>query len=55
MRSATFAIVVAFLYNTGTAAPLITYESPCECLRRRPLANKEVEDLARHYEKQMHD
>jgi hypothetical protein len=31
MTRATFTIAVAFLCSTAAAAPLITYESPCEC------------------------
>jgi hypothetical protein len=31
MRRATFTIAVAFLCSTAAAAPLVTYESPCEC------------------------
>ena len=31
MTRATFTIAVAFLCSTATAAPLVTYESPCEC------------------------
>src|SRR5262245_40744321 len=28
----TFAIAIAFLCSTAIAAPLVTYQSPCECL-----------------------
>jgi hypothetical protein len=31
MTRATFTIAVAFLCSTAAAAPLVTYESPCEC------------------------
>jgi hypothetical protein len=32
MTRATFWIAVAFLCSTAAAAPLVTFESPCECL-----------------------
>jgi hypothetical protein len=31
MTRTTLTIAVALLCNTATAAPLVTYESPCEC------------------------
>ena len=31
MTQATFTIAVAFLCSTAGAAPLVTFESPCEC------------------------
>jgi hypothetical protein len=31
MMRSTFTIAVAFLCITAAAAPLVTYESPCEC------------------------
>jgi hypothetical protein len=31
MTRTTFTIAVAFLCRTAAAAPLVTYESPCEC------------------------
>jgi hypothetical protein len=31
MRVRAFTIAVAFLCSTAAAAPLVTYESPCEC------------------------
>src|SRR4029453_1956642 len=32
MTCTTFTIVVAWLCSTAAAAPLVTYQSPCECL-----------------------
>ena len=32
MTRARFTIAIGFLCGTATAAPLVTYESPCECL-----------------------
>jgi len=32
MSRATFTAAIAFLCCTAVAAPLVTYESPCECL-----------------------
>jgi hypothetical protein len=32
MTRTTLTIAVAILCNTATAAPLVTFESPCECL-----------------------
>src|SRR5438876_3534346 len=32
MTRTTLTIAVALLCNTATAAPLVTFESPCECL-----------------------
>ena len=31
MKRTTFTIAVAFLCSTAAAAPLVTFESPCEC------------------------
>jgi len=32
MTRAPFTIVIAFLCSTAAAVPLVTYQSPCECL-----------------------